>query len=158
MCQVPTHIFLIFCHVHQLVPFSNSGITYCCRGDSVEICLKDEFKEKKNKLEHLKSKTISPLIVVSDFTDLCIFVQSHPGCPFPIYRAHTPLHAPAAATESNYHTRHNKVLKVVVSILCKKKKLGRREPDERRLVSVSLLEKNRGKKRGGSKIINNPVP
>lgn len=110
------------------------------------------MSSRKKKLEqHLKSKTIPLLIVVSDFTDLCIFVQSHPGCPFPIYRAHTPLRAPAAATESNYHSRHNKVLKVVVSILCKKKKLGRGEPDERRLVSVSLLKKNRGKQRGGAK-------
>lgn len=91
------------------------------------------------------------LIVVSDFADLCTSLQSHPGCPFPIYRARMPLRAPAAATESNYHSRHNKVLKVVASISCKKKKLGRREPDERRLVSVSLLERNGGKQRGGVK-------
>lgn len=84
-----------------------------------------------------------------DFAELWAFLQSHPGCPFPIYRARTPPHAPAAATESNYHSRHNKVLKVVASILCKKKKkLGRREPDERRLVSVSLLERNGESKEG----------
>lgn len=144
MCQVPTRIFLIFCHMYQPVSFSSTGITNCCWGHSVEICPKDELNEKK-------SETTPHLTALSDFADLSIFLQSHPGCPFPIYRACTPLHAPAAATESNYHSRHNKVLKVVVSILCKKKKLGRREPDERRLVSVSLLERNRGKQRGGVK-------
>lgn len=136
--------------MHQLVPFSNTGIMNCCGGESVEIGPKHEFN-KKEKEKHLKSKTIPLLIAVSDFADLSVLLQSHPGCPFPIYRARTPLHAPAAATESNYHSRHNKVLKVVASILCKKKKLGRREPDERRLVSVSLLQRNGGKQRGGAK-------
>lgn len=66
-------------------------------------------------------------MVVSGFAEpVSISLQSHPGCPFPIYRARTPLHAPAAATESNYHSRHNKVLKVEASILCKKKKIRKK--------------------------------
>lgn len=98
----------------------------------------------------MKSKTIHSLIVVSDFAGQISVFSCNPT---QVARSQftgprTPLHTPAVATESNYHSRHNKVLKVVVSILCKKKKLGRREPDERRLVSVSLLERNGESKEG----------